>query len=340
MHCQKPYGVKESRFRRCKLLVTLTDVLISKVPVVWAVRCSNHQFWNNNIDSIGVTLGLYRYYRTVSLLTEIYRKKEYDVGETAGISHGSGTTAITTGKEQKCVVIICWQRPKLYIKGFCTVQIRFISLKSSVVVNKPVPKMDTHSFLPWKSNIASHSSIGAHCNVEDAFLSGMPSSYPKKVIPYEWVRSSLLSLPFVSIMKGLILPYCWCSRNKTYLFFRIARQKNKLKLLLTLLTLKRPNSKRTVFLQEPSASRRLSLGFCRWFGFQTTLYPCMVVSAVLTVLRAGPQRCSSRSAAQSLRVAPLRRLLGGQQLEKFLGSFQVAQLSPHTHTGEITYWYF
>lgn len=132
-------------------------------------------------------------------------------------------------------------------------------------------------------------------------------------------------------MKGLILPYCRCSRNKTYLFFRIARQKNKLKLLLTLLTLKRPNSKRTVFLQEPSASRSLSLGFCRWFGFQTTLYPCVVVSAVLTVLRAGPQCYSSPSAARSLHVALLRRLLGGQQLEKFLGSFQVAQLSPHTH---------
>lgn len=28
------------------------------------------------MDSIGVTLGLYKYYRTVSLLIEIYRKKE------------------------------------------------------------------------------------------------------------------------------------------------------------------------------------------------------------------------------------------------------------------------
>lgn len=41
VHCQKPYGVKESRFRHGKLLVSLTDVLISKVPVVWVVRyCS------------------------------------------------------------------------------------------------------------------------------------------------------------------------------------------------------------------------------------------------------------------------------------------------------------
>jgi len=42
--------------------------------------------------------------------------------------------------------------------------------------------------------------------MEDAFLSGMPSSYPKKVTSYEQVRESLLSLPFISIVKGLILP--------------------------------------------------------------------------------------------------------------------------------------
>lgn len=59
------------------------------------------EFWNNNIESIGVILGLYGYYRTVSLLTEIYRKKEYDVSETAGISHGSRTTAMTNSREQK-----------------------------------------------------------------------------------------------------------------------------------------------------------------------------------------------------------------------------------------------
>lgn len=41
VHCQKPYGVKESRFRHYKLLVTLTDVLISKVPVLWEVRYSS-----------------------------------------------------------------------------------------------------------------------------------------------------------------------------------------------------------------------------------------------------------------------------------------------------------
>lgn len=28
------------------------------------------------MDSIGITLGLYKYYRTLSLLIEIYRKKE------------------------------------------------------------------------------------------------------------------------------------------------------------------------------------------------------------------------------------------------------------------------
>lgn len=45
---------------------------VSKVPVMWVVRI---EFWNNSIDSIRVALSLYRYYRTVSLLTEIYRIK-------------------------------------------------------------------------------------------------------------------------------------------------------------------------------------------------------------------------------------------------------------------------
>jgi len=115
-------------------------------------------FWNNNIGDIGVTLGLHRCYRTVSFLSEIYVRKEHDVGKTAGVSHGSGTTAVTISKEQKRVDTICWQCPKLYVKGYCIIQIRLISLKSNVVVNKPVPKMDTHSFLPWKSNVPSHSS--------------------------------------------------------------------------------------------------------------------------------------------------------------------------------------
>lgn len=48
---------------------------------------------------------------------EIYRKREYDLSKTTGISHGSGTTAIIKGKEQKGVVKICWQHPKLYVKG-------------------------------------------------------------------------------------------------------------------------------------------------------------------------------------------------------------------------------
>lgn len=47
---------------------------------------------------------------------EIYRKREYDLSKTTGISHGSGTTAVTKSKEQKGVVKICWQRLKLYVK--------------------------------------------------------------------------------------------------------------------------------------------------------------------------------------------------------------------------------
>lgn len=74
MHCQKPYGVKEAKFKRCKLLVTLTDVLSPKYQSCGWLDIGI-EFWNKNIDSIGVTLGLYRYYRTVSLLTEIYRIK-------------------------------------------------------------------------------------------------------------------------------------------------------------------------------------------------------------------------------------------------------------------------
>lgn len=74
MHCQKPYGGKESRFRHCKLLVTLTDGLSPKYQSRGWLD-TGIEFWNNNIDSIGVALGLYRYYRTVSLLTEIYRIK-------------------------------------------------------------------------------------------------------------------------------------------------------------------------------------------------------------------------------------------------------------------------
>lgn len=73
MHCQNPYGVKESRFRHCKLLVTLTNVLISQV-VGWLDTLTG--FWNDSVDGMGVTLGLYRYDRTVSLLMEIYRRKK------------------------------------------------------------------------------------------------------------------------------------------------------------------------------------------------------------------------------------------------------------------------
>ena len=48
--------------------------------------------------------------------------------------------------------------------------------------------------------------IGADHNVEDAVLSGMPSSYTKNVHAYEWARQSLLSLLFVRLMEGLICP--------------------------------------------------------------------------------------------------------------------------------------
>lgn len=86
---------------------------------------------------------------------EIYRKqKKYDVSKTTGISRGSGTAAIANSKEQKHVVTICWQHPKLYVKRCCTIQIKFISLRFSVVGNEPVPK--TRLFLLWKSNTASY----------------------------------------------------------------------------------------------------------------------------------------------------------------------------------------
>lgn len=84
--------------------------------------------------------------------------KEFDVSKTTGLSLGSGTTAVANSKEQKRVFTICWWHPKLYGKRCCTIQVRFISLKFSVVGNKPVPKMDTRLFLLWKSNIASHAS--------------------------------------------------------------------------------------------------------------------------------------------------------------------------------------
>lgn len=86
---------------------------------------------------------------------EIYRKqKKYDVSKTTGISCGSGTAAIANSKEQKLVVTICWEHPKLYVKRCCTIQIRFVSLRFSGVGNKPIPK--TCLFLLWKSNIASY----------------------------------------------------------------------------------------------------------------------------------------------------------------------------------------
>lgn len=42
---------------------------VSKVPVIWVIFGIG--FWSNNINYIGVALAMYRYYRTVSLLTEI-----------------------------------------------------------------------------------------------------------------------------------------------------------------------------------------------------------------------------------------------------------------------------
>lgn len=68
-------------------------------------------------------------------------KKKYDVGKTAEINNGFETTAITSDTEQEQVMIFC-QYPELYVKGYCTVQIRLFALKSSVVVNQLVPKMN------------------------------------------------------------------------------------------------------------------------------------------------------------------------------------------------------